>query len=172
MIGRPFVIKWQEADTAEALKAAYQGERDPARRSQLQGLWLLRTGRRLEEVADVVGVHYRTVQRWAAWYREGGLAAIRAHKMGGKGQAPKLTPDQQRQVSDAVATGRFRVAAEIGEWIQEAFGVEYRPNGLYALLARLDCRPKVPRPRHTKADPEQQAAWKRGASSRRSAGWE
>jgi len=159
------VVEWAPADTPEALKAAYQAERDRQRCSQLHGLWLLRSGWTLEEVAEAVGVHYRTVQRWAAWYRAGGVAEFGRHKMGGKGQAPLLAAGQQAAVADEVATGRFRTAAEIREWIAATYGVGYTEGGTYSLLARLRCAPKVPRPLHRKADEAAQAAWKKGASS-------
>jgi transposase len=130
-------------------------------------LWLLRSGRTLGEVAAVVGVHYRTVQRWAAWYRAGGVAAIRTRKMGGKGQAPFLTAAQEAEVAAEVETGRFRTGEQIRAWIAARFGVAYTLGGLYGLLARLRCRPKIPRPLHAKADQTAQAAWKKGASRAR-----
>ena len=72
MRGRRFLVTWCEEDTAEALKAAYQGESDLEFRTRLHGLWFLRCGWRLLSVAAAVGIHYRTVQRWVGWYREGG----------------------------------------------------------------------------------------------------
>jgi hypothetical protein len=63
MRGRPFEVAWQEGDNPEALKAAYQKERDSQVRTRLRGLWLLRCGRRLGVVAEAVGTHYRSLQR-------------------------------------------------------------------------------------------------------------
>ena len=160
---RPFVVAWRDEDTEEALRTAYRAERDPALRQRVQALWLLRGDMRLVgEVASVVGVNYRTVQRWVRWYRSGGLAAIRSHRLGGPGQPPRLTPEQQEQVAQAVETGRFRSAATIRVWITETFGVTYSEGGMYTLLARLRCAPKVPRPLHAKANLEDQEAWKKG----------
>jgi len=89
--GRPFVVAWRDEDTEEALRTAYRAERDPALRQRVQALWLLRGDTRLVgEVASVVGVDYRTVQRWVRWYRSGGLAAVRSHRLGGPGQPPRL----------------------------------------------------------------------------------
>ena len=166
MRGRPFEVTWCEGDVAEALKAAYQGERDIELRPRLHGLWLLRSGWRLASVAAAVGVHYRTVQRWVGWYREGGVPKVLSHKMGGKGQEPFLTDEAQGQVAEEVATGRFRTAAEISEWITEQYGVSYTIGGVYGLMRRLRCAPKVPRPVHAKADQEQQASWKKGGSNK------
>ncbi len=169
MAGRALRVRWAPEDTVEALQARYRAEREGPLRMRLQGLWLLRSGRRVGEVAEVLGVHYRTVQRWVRWYEAGGLAAVVAHRQGGRGQTPRLDATQQQTVADEVATGRFRTAAEIGRWITATYGVSYRPGGLYALLSRLRCRPKVPRPVHAQADAAAQAAWKKGRSSRRSA---
>lgn len=161
--GRPFVVAWQEEDTEESLRMAYRAERDPALRQRVQALWLLRSGeRRVGEVASVMGVDYRTVQRWVAWYRAGGMEAIRSHRLGGPGQPPRLTPEQQEQVAEEVATGRFRNAATIRAWVAQTYGVSYTEGGMYSLLARLRCAPKVPRPLHEKANLEEQEAWKKG----------
>src|ERR687896_396149 len=90
MRGRPFEVAWREPDTPEALKGAYQREQDPEVRTRLHRLWLLRCGWRLGRVAEVMGTHYRSVQRWVAWYREGGLPEVRRHQMGGRGPQPWL----------------------------------------------------------------------------------
>ncbi len=169
MPGRPFVMDWAEEDTEAALKAAYRSEPDGKRRMRLQGLWLLRQGRHVEEVAAAVGVHRRTVERWVDWYRhEGELRGVLAHRQGGHGRPARLTAAQQEQIAAEVATGRFATAAQIGAWIAATFGVTYQPGGVQDLLGRLRCHPKVPRPLHEKADPAAQAAWKGGASRRRS----
>jgi len=161
--GRPFVVAWQDEDTEDALRTVYRAERDPALRQRVRALWLLRGDTRLVgEVAAIVGVDYRTVQRWVRWYRSGGLTAVRSHRLGGPGQPPRLTLEQQEQVAKEVETGRFRSAATIRVWITETFGVTYSEGGMYALLARLRCAPKVPRPLHAKANLEKQEAWKKG----------
>jgi transposase len=161
--GRPFVVAWRDADTEEALRDAYRAELRGDVRQRLHALWLLRSGkRRLAEVATVMGVDYRSVQRWVAWYRAGGLAEVRRHRMGGYGQPPRLTAEQQEQLATEVETGRFRNALAIRTWVAETFGVTYTEGGMYSLLERLRCAPKIPRPLHEKADLAAQEAWKRG----------
>jgi transposase len=166
MRGRPFRVAWGAEDTPAALKAAYQGEGAGAIRQRLHGLWLLRSGWTLGAVAAALGVHYRTVQRWVDWYREGGVAAVRSRRMGGHGQPALLSAEAQTAVGDAVATGRFRTAADVGDWIAETYGVRYRPGGLASLLERLRCAPKVPRPVHEKADRAEQDRFKKGGLPR------
>ena len=168
-MARPeFVVVWRAEETAEALRRADREEAEGEARTRLHGLWLVRRGQRLAEVAQVVGVHPRTVQRWVHWYREAGLAAVRARKRGGRGQAPWLTAEQQAAVLEQAATGAFHTAADARRWISDQFQVGYRPKGIYRLLKRLGCRPKVPRPVHEQANPAAQATWKKGGSPRRS----
>jgi transposase len=150
--GRKLRIEWAVEDDAASLRARYCRERRPDVRPRLQGVWLVRTGRTTREVAEVVGVEERTVQRWLAWYREGGLAAVTGRHARGRGAASFLTVEQQTELAAEVATGRFRTAAEMRRWVLERWGVSYTDGGMYALLGRLRCAPKVPRPVHEKAD--------------------
>lgn len=166
MRGRPFRVDWREGDSPERLRVAYQRERDIEVRTRLHGLWLLRSGRRLSTVAEIVGVHYRTVQTWVDWYRAGGVAEVVSHRLGGKGREPLLAYEAHEELAQEVATGRFRTAREIRDWIKERYGVSYTESGAYQLVRRLRCSPKVPRPIHTKADAEQQASWKKGGSKK------
>jgi len=163
MLGRPLVVAWREGDTVAALKARYlaEGRRDV--RPRLHALWLVRSGRTVGATAAVLGVDYRSVQRWLAWYRVGGIEAVVGHRQAGKGQPSYLGADQQQRLLAELATGRFRTAAQIRVWVAETFGVTYTEGGMYGLLARLGCSPKVPRPLHEKTDLATQTAWKKGA---------
>jgi transposase len=46
--------------------------------------------------------------------------------------------------------------------VTETFGGTYTEGGMYSLLERLRCKPKVPRPLHEKAQLAEQEAWKKG----------
>jgi transposase len=162
--GRKLRVEWAAEDDAASLRARYRRERRADVRPRLQGLWLVRTGRTTREVAEVVGVEERTVQRWLAWYRAGGLAEVEGRHAHGKGAAPFLTVEQQADLASEVETGRFRTGAEVRRWVEERWGVRYTEGGMYALLGRLGCAPKVPRPVHEKADHLAQARWKKGGS--------
>ncbi len=161
--GRPLAVEWAAGDDPASLYARYRRERRADVRPRLHGLWLVRAGRSAREAAEVLGVHERTVTRWLGWYRQGGLAAVEGRHAGGQGAPSLLTAEQREELATEVATGRFRTAAEIRDWIAAEFGVEYQVGGVSDLLERLRCRPKVPRPLHVKADPAEQERWKKGA---------
>ena len=164
--GRKLVIEWAAADDAAGLYRQYRRERRADVRPRLHGLWLLRTGRSAREVAAVLGVHERTVQRWVGWYRAGGLALVTGRHAGGQGAPSLLTAAQRAELAAEVATGRFRTAAEIRAWVAERWGVRYSEGGMYWLLQQLGCGPKVPRPLHEHADGAAQEGWKKGGSAR------
>src|SRR3954463_8048284 len=103
--GRKLRIEWAVEDDAASLRARYRRERRGDVRPRLQGLWLVRTGRTTRGVAEVVGVEERTVQRWLAWYRAGGLAEVEGRHAHGRGAAPFLTGEQQAELAGGGGTG-------------------------------------------------------------------
>ncbi len=155
-------IDWQE--NAEELRQLYRRERHPQRRTRLQVLWQLRSGKRIEDVANSTGISYRAIQNWVAWYRQGGLLRVleRVTGNGSRGRAAKLRPLQQQALAAKVRQGTFRSAWDAVGWVQARWGIVYSYKGMYSLLKRLGGRPKVPRPRSDKANPTRQGAWKKG----------
>ena len=139
MIGRPFQMDWDPEDTPEALRAAYRAQQDTMLRTRLHALWLLRSGRRMREVASVLGIHYRTLQKWVSWYRTGGVEEVLSHRMKGLGQLRFLSEEQERELTEEVGSGRFRTGGEVREWIESEYGVSYTQGSVYSLLARLGC---------------------------------
>jgi transposase len=161
-MARQLEVTWQEDEAT--LFEMYKQETDHQKRTRLQGLWLLCKGRKLQEVANTVGVHYRTLQRWVGWYRQGGLAKVVAHRRGSKGGPhPFLTQAQEAELLHKSRAGELRSMVDGVAWAQEAYGVLYSYWGMRHVYERLGLKKKVPRPRSPKASEEAQAAWKKGA---------
>jgi transposase len=161
-MGRALKVSWEES--AEELYELYKGERDTERRKRLHALWLLRSGRPPAVAAELAGVGKRTVERWLSWYRRGGLKEVlkRVPGHGAPGSACRLGGEQLEELVVRAGEGQFRTYSEARDWVEEEWGVSYEYKGMYALLARLSVRPKVPRPAAQKADPDAQEAWKKG----------
>lgn len=159
-MGRQLQIDWRESVTE--LKVLYQKERNSERRTRLQALWHLRCGKKMKDVAELVGIAYRTLQYWVAWYRHGGLPEVlqRIKGHGNQGRPPKLNTLQQRALAAKVALGCFRTLWDALQWVRDRWWVQNSYTGLHSCLKRLKCRPKVPRPRSIKTDVEAQNAWK------------
>jgi len=162
-MGQRIQVVWQE--TADELKQLYKQERQPQRRTRLQALWHLREGDRIDEVEAKVGVAYRSVQNWLAWYRQGGVEEVCRRVTGyqSAGVSAYLNDLQQRALAAKVELGSFRTVWDAVQWVEERWGIHYSYQGMYTLLKRLDLAIKVPRPRSEKANPQQQATWKKGA---------
>jgi transposase len=165
VLGRPLVIAWAAAETAEALAQRYRHEQDARRAQRLRALWLVHEQHSVRETAHVVGVSERTVGLWLRWYREGGLpAVVEQHRRAGKGRIARLSAAQQAQLRDHLCTGAVYTALDAVVWVEQQFQVTYRRKGMYSLLARLRARPTVPRPHNPKSDAAAEAAWKQGGS--------
>jgi transposase len=157
-------VAW--AESAEELEPLYKAEKQVEQRTRLLALWHLRQGKRIEDVVEMLGVAYRTLQNWVNWYRCGGLAEVlrrvRGHGSNGEHGA-YLTALQQRALFAKVKLGEFRTIWDAVVWVEGRRGVCYTYKGLYDLLERHDCKPKVPRPVSVKANPVLQEQWKKGA---------
>lgn len=158
-MGQRLQLEWQE--TPEQLHLFYRWERNPHRKIRLQAFWHLRCGKRLQDVVDIVGVCYRTLQYWVAWYRDGGLVEVLRRIPGhGSHAIGKLTPIQERALAAKVALGLFRTVWDAVQWVRDRWNIHYSYSGLHACLQRLNCAPKVPCPRSVKADVQRQREWK------------
>ena len=164
-MGRHVQIDWQE--TEAELKQMFRAEKHRQRRTRLQALWLMRQGRTMTAVSPLLGVHYRTVQRWAAWYRTGGISEVLKRTSGhaAPGRKPYLSSSQQNALLAQVARGVFHSVWDVLDWVEQRWGVRFRPGGMYDFLDRHDANLKVPRPQATQTSPEIQDNWKKGASS-------
>jgi transposase len=158
-------LPWRTEDTAEALHDRYRRESNPLVKTRLHALWLLRQGRTLQETVTLVGVAYRSLQRWLDWYRLDGLATVCAHTGRSPGRERWLSPEQEDALCAHLTEGGTLSAADARAYLSETHGVTYTPGSIYTVLARLRCRPKVPRPHNPQSTDAQQAAWKKGGSA-------
>ncbi len=164
--GRPLAITWEA--TADELYQRYRQEQNRHRRDRLQVLWLVRVGKTLTEASQVVGIPYSTVKRWMEWYRRDGLDQM-LHRTPGyaaSGAGSYLTVEQQAHLRQEADRGAFRTAGEVQRWIKQQWGIAYTPKGIYSLFRRMKITWKVARPQAAQADPEAQAGWKKGVSSK------
>jgi transposase len=164
--GRPLTITWEE--TADELYTRYRQEKNRHRRDRLQVLWLVRSGKPLTEASQVVGVPYSTAKRWLDWYRGAGLTQVLRRTPGhaASGRGSYLTAERQALLRREADGGAFRTAREAQRWIEQQWGIGYSRKSIYSLFRRMKITWKVPRPQSDQADPDEQAAWKKGVSTR------
>jgi transposase len=161
-MARRFHVEWQEEE--QTLFRLYKHETDHQHRTRLQALWLLRGGEGLADVAKTVGVHYRTLQSWVGWYRQGGLEEVLSRRHGGHGgPACSLSQEQQAELASKACAGEVFSIQDGVAWAKQEHGIDYSYWGMRHVFERLGLKRKVPRPKSPKASDEAQRDWKKGA---------
>ena len=150
------------------LEARYRRARDPVARRHWQIVWLLAGGRPTAEVAAVTGYSVPWVRRVARRYAEGGAGALGDRRRGNPGAPPLLDPAAQAALRAALAgpapDGGLWTCRRVAGWIGGRIGRPVHEARGWEWLRRLGFSPQRPRPRETRADPEAQAAFKKGGS--------
>jgi transposase len=127
-------------------------------------LRLLKSGdcRNLGEAARALGYSWRQCQRWFASYGEGGLEELLKSRVHERGRQELVTPEAFEELEEAMKRGDIATISQAHEFLSERHGVEYsHPDGVGQLLRRRKAKLKTGRPRHEKADPREQEAFKK-----------
>ena len=161
----------------DELRREARAQTDARMLIRLQAIVLAKQGRTAEEIAEALDASRRPVQEWVRRYNQRGVDGLR--RRSGQGRREKLSLEQRERLcarleagpreDDEVCTLRGK---DIQRILQKEFGRLYHLNGVYALLHRLGYSCLMPRPRHQKADPRAQEAfkkksWQRSRPSRR-----
>ena len=126
----------------------------------------LRDGHSVQEVAEFLGVHIRTVFHWQALSKEKGGRGLRAKPPPGRPR--KLTACQQRTVlgwfrknprSFGFATELW-TARRVAQVIERKWRVTFHPRYLNAWLAARAITPQKPQRVPREADPDAIEAWR------------
>jgi transposase len=153
------------AGDREQLRRLVRDAADAAQRDRYRATALAIDGRPTDEIVEMLERSRAFVQRWVYAYRDGGLPAIAIKKPPGK--KAKLTDEQREKLRTRLLAGptekddvcEFR-GRDIQHLLENEFGVKYSLNGVYNVLHRMGFSWLAPRPRHHRADPEAQEAFK------------
>lgn len=106
-MARALQSEWQ--NDAAGLGVAYRKAKDTQERQRLHALWLLRHSNPRAETGDILGVYYRTAQKWVAGYRHGGIAVVLSPRHGGSRILARRSTAEQ-----AAACNRKQMPARSG----------------------------------------------------------
>lgn len=137
---------------ADEVASRFLKEKELWKKERLQTLkLLLETELSYAEVADIVGKAPSSVKKWAAMFREGGLAQLLVRGNGG-GRKPMMSTEVREELLEQLRVGKFRTAGQIQHWLAEKHNLKYGKGSIYYVLGKLGGRLKVPRPSHEKKD--------------------
>lgn len=134
-------------------------------------LWLLKSEecRNLGEAAQALGYSWRQCQRWFKSYQEGGIEELLKSRVGERGRQELVTPEAFEDLEEAMKRGEIATISQADEFLRERHAIHYaHPDGVGQLLRRRKVKLKTGRPRHEKADPEEQEAFKKTSPTRSS----
>ena len=126
-------------------------------------LRLLKSGAcsNLGEAGDALGYSWRQCQRWFASYRQGGLKELLRSRVDERGRQELVTEDAFEELEEAMKRGEIATIGQAHRFLSKR-GIEYsHPDGVGQLLRRRKVKLKTGRPRHEKADTEEQEAFKK-----------
>jgi transposase len=126
-------------------------------------LRLLKSGEysNLAEASDSLGYSWRQCQRWFASYRQGGLEELLKSRVEERGRQELVTPEAFEELQEAMKRGQIATIGQAHRFLSER-GIEYsHSDGVGQLLRRRKVKLKAGRPRHEKADPNEQEAFKK-----------
>src|SRR5215213_2332649 len=157
--------------STEELEHSYRKAKDPVERSHHQILWLISEGKSTTQVMEVTGYSRGWIQQLARRYNEGGPEALGDRRHGNQGARDRalLSAEQQEELKEALLKpppdGGMWNSPKVGEWIERRTGkvISQKKQRGWEYMRKLGNTPKVPRPRHKKADKPEQEAFKKSS---------
>jgi transposase len=151
--------------TREDLERRYRTAKDPVARSHWQMVWLLAQGMPSEQVAAVTGYSLKWVRIMVQRYNQHGPTRLGDGRRRNPGRTGLLLPDQRAALGRALdqppPDGGLWTGPKVAAWMAATLGRPVHSQRGWEMLQRLDLRPKVPRPRHAKAELAAQRAFKK-----------
>ena len=160
-IDYPEVIK----ESQEELQRLEKGHRYTHLFHRVKMLRLLKSGEchNLGEAAEALGYSWRQCQRWFATYREGGLDELLVSRVDERGPRELITDEAWEELEEVMKKGQIATIVQAHKYLWER-GIEYaHPETVGQLLRRRQVKLKSGRPRHHKANPEEQERFKKSS---------
>ncbi len=157
-------LSWEEIETH------YRKAKDGVARGQWQVIWLLAQGKRAQDIAEVTGYSYTWVREIVHRYNQRGPQAVGDARHENPGGQFILSVSQQRELQETLEDdppdGGLWTGPKVAIWIAQQTGRPVHAQRGWEYLKRLGYSKRVLRPRHAKADPEQQDAFIKNSESR------
>ena len=134
-----------------------------------RGIALLKKGKTQREVAEILGVHYNTVNVWHKKFKQGGIGAVKAKKRGVSSEQMKLlTGDQELQIQKMIIDKlpdqlklpyALWTRKAIKELIEREFGVFLAIRTMGDYLKKWGFTPQKPAKRAFEQSPKKVQQW-------------
>jgi transposase len=154
-------IQLSEAEVAR-LEQAFRSATDPKLRDRLNAVRLAHRRRSRRDIADLLGISTRSVQRWLHAYAERGLDGLAPRKA--PGAKPHIPQDLAQELRRWVIEGPARQGLDRANWthlelaehLYRTHGIRTSRSAVQRLCRRLGIRPYRPTYRYLRGDPAKQ----------------
>lgn len=160
------IVAWLEADELE--RWVHDAPTKESYRRRLAVWWTTR-GRHAPEIAELLLTSPRAVRYWIQQFNQRGPAALDSENHGGRRTALLSLAEERAllvPLHPQAQEGRWVTAIEVREAVEARLGTAVSIDYIYDLLHRHKWRKVVPRPRHVRADPDAQDAFKKFSNAR------
>jgi transposase len=127
-----------------------------------------RDGKTSKEIAEILNIHPRTVEKHHQRYFQEGVAAFEPKTPGPPPGVPRFMSVEEEKalfqsLEERAEQGDWLGAGQIKPLYEEKSGQALGKNVIYKILNRNKWSKKRPRPKHPKGDPEAQSLFKKTA---------
>jgi transposase len=150
----------------DELAARYRSSKVAVERSHWQIVWLLAQGKTTQEIATVTGYSVPWIRAIIHRYNHAGPAVLGDLRRANPGGSFLLSAAQQAKLQQTLDAspppdGGLWSGPKVAAWILAQTGRQVSPQRGWEYLKRLGFSQRVLRPRHAKADPAAQDAFKK-----------
>jgi len=143
-------------DEKKSLISLHKSLKDKRLADRVKCVILLDSGYNHTEIAEILLLDDRTINRYKSLYFEG-IDKLLDYKY--KGRIPKLSADQEKKLSKHLENHLYRTSKEIVCYIKTTFGINFTSDGLVITLHRLGFSYKKTKSIPSKADRVKQKAF-------------
>jgi transposase len=142
------------------------GSLSPQEIRRLQGGELILNDYENDEIAEILGVAPRTIQRWRQKLKDEDNLQVLVRKEG-SGHPSLLTDKQKQQLKQIILGGSVNAGYPVERWtskiiadlIQKKFGITMAPRTVRSLLPTLGLSPQMPVVKSHKHSDEEVVRW-------------
>ena len=160
-MGRKAILDIRESDSE--LNKLLLKQKTLKGEKRLKSLLAIKSGKfeTRQQLADFLGIHIRTLERWLVNYKAGGLEMMLTDKPKNK-SSKIITPQIHKGLSQRVhdQNNPFLGYWDAQNWVEQEYGVvvKYQRIREY-LIQHFKTKPKTPRKSHYKKDVEAEKAF-------------
>jgi len=161
-MGRP--QQTYSAEQGKEVKKAYRASKDTREQTRLLCLRLrVEKGYPSKQIAEIADCSEGLVRRVIGDYAREGIEGILRGEFGGNRRNLSLEQEKEflKPFLEQAESGQILIVSDIHKAYEALLGREVPNSTIYRLLERHNWRKVMPRPRHPKANPEEQEAYKK-----------